>query len=227
MAYIVAIDGPAGSGKGSVTKLIAEMLGLVNIDTGAMYRSVALASIRNKIQVNETQKILDLIDKIDIQIRYEGKTQYTFLDGEDVSRQIREKEVTDIVSFISTPPEIREKVTELERRVGNENLKNGRGIIMEGRDITTVVFPNADVKIYLDATQEERAMRRFKQNKEEGIDIPFEDILENIKARDYNDMHKEVGALKQAEDAIYFDCTGMIAEQTAEELCKIIEEKMK
>lgn len=227
MSFVVAIDGPAGSGKGSVTKAIAEKMGLVNIDTGAIYRSVALATLRNNIKLEEVDKILDLLERIDIQIKYESNTQFTFLNGEDVSREIREKEVTDIVSFISTPPEIREKVTELERKVGNDNLMQGKSIIMEGRDITTVVFPNADVKIYLDASPEERAKRRYNQNKEAGIDIPFEDILENIKTRDYNDMHKTVGALKKAEDAIYFDCSNMNVQETSDALCKIIEEKIK
>lgn len=226
MAFIVAIDGPAGSGKGSVTKLIAQKLGLINIDTGAIYRSVALATLRNNIKLEEVDKILELLKKINIEIQYKENTQYTFLDGEDVSREIREKEVTDIVSFISTPPKIREEVTKLERKVGNDNLMQGKSIIMEGRDITTVVFPSADVKIYLDASPEERAKRRYNQNKEAGIDIPFEDILENIKTRDYNDMHKTVGALKKADDAICFDCSNMTAEETAEELCKIIKEKI-
>lgn len=226
MAFIVAIDGPAGSGKGTVTKAIAGKMQLVNIDTGAIYRSVALATLRNNIKLNELDKILELIDKTNIEIKYNENTQYTFLNGEDVSRAIREKEVTDIVSFISTPPKIREKVTELERNIGNDNLKQGKSIIMEGRDITTVVFPNADIKIYLDASPEERARRRYNQNQEEGINISFEDILENIKTRDYNDMHKAVGALKKAEDAIYFDCSNMMPEETAEAICKIIEEKI-
>ena len=226
MAFVVAIDGPAGSGKGSIAKAVAEKMGLVNIDTGALYRTVTLSVIRNNMELNQLDKILELLEKINIEIEYKNNTQYTFLNGEDVSREIREKAVTDKVSFISTPPEIRKKVTELERKVGNDNLKLGKSIIMEGRDITTVVFPNADVKIYLDASPEERANRRYKQNLEAGINIPFEDILENIKTRDYNDTHKEVGALKQAEDAIYFDCSNMTVEESANRVCKIIQEKL-
>ncbi len=226
MSFIVAIDGPAGSGKGTVTKVVAEKIGLVNIDTGIIYRCIALATLKNNIKVNEIEKILELMENIDIQIKYQGSFQYAILNGEDVTKEIRTKEVNEIVSYVSTPPEIREKVTKLERKIGNDNLQKGKSIIMEGRDITTVVFPEADVKIYLDATPEERAKRRYKQNQEIGLDIPFEEILQNIKERDYNDMTKKIGALKIAKDAIYIDTSNIEIDDVIDKICEIIKGKI-
>ena len=198
---VVAIDGPAGSGKGTVTKLIAEKLNLVYIDTGATYRCVALAAIRNGIKLEEKDKIIELAKTLDIVFDEKG---HTYLNGEDVSDLIRSKEVTAIVSQVSSIVEVRSLMVDLQRK-----MSNGRNVIMEGRDITTVVFPNAEYKFYLDATVEERAKRRFKQNQESGINTSMEEIIENIKFRDYNDMHKPVGALTRTDDQIYIDSTNM------------------
>src|SRR5574344_143070 len=202
MSFVVAIDGPAGTGKGTITALISKEMGLVNIDTGATYRCVALATLRNNIKLEEKDKIIDLVDKIDIDIKSEKGKQTILLNGEDVSYEIRGKEVSKIVSQISSIVEVRLKLVELQRK-----LAKGKDVIMEGRDITTYVFPKADVKIYLDADEEERANRRYKENKEKGIDTSYEEVLENIKARDKNDKEKEVGALKVAEDATVIDTT--------------------
>lgn len=219
MSFVVAIDGPAGTGKGTITSLISKEMGLVNIDTGATYRCVALYTIRNNIKLEETQKIIDLLEKIQIDMINENGEQKVFLNGEDVSKEIRSKEVTLIVSPISSIKEVRYKMVEIQR-----NLANGKNVIMEGRDITTVVFPNADVKIYMDAEEKERAKRRYKELQEKGIDMTYEEVLTSIRARDKNDIEKEVGALKIAEDAIYLDTTDLTIEEVKEKVKQIIKQ---
>ena len=218
---IVAIDGPAGSGKGTVTKEIAKRMGLINLDTGATYRCVALASLKHGIKLEEEDKIVSLIDDLDIEFNYD-KVDFirVFLIGEEVTSEIRSFEVNQIVSPISSIVRVRLKMVDLQRK-----MAEGKDVIMEGRDIGTYVFPNADVKIYLDADVEERAKRRFNENQEKGIDVSFEDVLENIKKRDENDKHKEIGSLKIAEDAVIVDSTKLSIEEMADAVEKIILEK--
>lgn len=218
---IVAIDGPAGSGKGTVTKEIAKRMGLINLDTGATYRCVALASLKHGIKLEEEDKIVDLIDDLEIEFKYD-KDDFirVFLNGEEVTNEIRSFEVNKIVSPISSIVRVRLKMVDLQRK-----MAEGKDVIMEGRDIGTYVFPNADVKIYLDADVEERAKRRFKENKEKGLDVTFEEVLENIKKRDENDKHKEIGSLKIADDAIIVDSTKLSIEEMADAVEKIILEK--
>ena len=222
MSFIVAIDGPSGTGKGTITKLIAKEMGLLNIDTGAMYRSIALQCLRCGInQINEEkQKIIEIAKGVNIEIKYNDDNQEFFLNGENVSEQIRTKEVTAFTSPVSSIPEVREIMVGLQRK-----LAENKDIIMEGRDITTVVFPHADVKIYLDASPEERARRRFKENQEKGIEMTYEETLKAMEKRDYDDIHKKVGALKKAEDAIVVDTTNMTIEEVKEKVKQIIEEK--
>ena len=220
MSFIVAIDGPAGSGKGTITKIVGKKLNLLNIDTGAMYRCASLYVIRNQISLDDMEKIEFMLKNIHIELKKEENAEKVFLNGEDVTKEIREKEVNAIVSQVSHIPIVRENMANLQREMGMST-----DVIMEGRDIGTNVFPNADVKIYLDASAEERANRRLKQNKEKGIDIPYEEILENIKFRDYNDKTSDVAPLKQAEDAIYIDTTNLTIEEVCEEIIHIVEEK--
>ena len=221
MSFIVAIDGPAGTGKGTVTKLISKELGLVNIDTGAMYRCVTLEAIRQGVtSIEEKERIIQIAKNIDIKMKNESEEQQVYLNGENVSKEIRTKEVSAFVSPVSSIPEVREIMVELQRK-----MAQNADVIMEGRDITTVVFPNADVKIYLDASVEERAQRRFKENQEKGLNMTYEEVLESIKTRDYNDMHKPVGALKIAEDAVIVDSTKLSIEEMADAVEKIILEK--
>ncbi len=212
MNKVIAIDGPAGAGKGTLAKMIAKKFGYVNIDTGATYRCVALKCLRNNVSLDEEDKIVEISSNIDIDLKSDGTV---LLDGEDVTTEIRSKEVTDIVSPISNYVKVRENMVNIQR-----NIAKGKDVVMEGRDITTVVFPNAQYKFYLDASIEERARRRFEENKEKGINTSYEEVYNNIKDRDYNDMHKEVGALKRTNDQIYIDSTNM----SLEEELKIVEE---
>lgn len=220
MSFIVAIDGTAGSGKGTISNIIAKELNLTNIDTGATYRCVALATIKNNIKLEEKEKIIALLDKISIDIKVDGQNQIFLLDGEDVSEKIRSAEVTAIVSQISAIPEVRLKLVELQRK-----LAQGKNVIMDGRDIGTYVFPNANVKIYLDASVEKRAERRFEENKLKGINTSYEEVLENIKMRDRQDKAKKIGALKIAEDAIVIDTSNLAIEEVAEKVKEVIKEK--
>ena len=213
---VIGIDGPAGSGKGTVTKIIAEKLGLVYIDTGAMYRCVALKSIREGISLDEKDKIINLAKNAKITFDEAGKV---YLDGEDVSDEIRSKEVSSVVSPLSSIVEVRHILVEEQRE-----LAKGHSVIMEGRDITTVVLPDADYKFYLDATAEERAKRRFKQNQEKGIEMSYEEILDSINKRDYNDMHKEEGSLIRTDEQIYIDSTKLTIDEVVDEILKHIKE---
>lgn len=219
---IVAIDGPAGSGKGTATEIISKKLNLTNISTGDAYRSVALFVIENNVNESEADKIVKLLDDIQIEFKKEKDKDVVFLNGKNVDKRIRQKDVTNIVSKVSAIKEVRVKLNELFRKTS----KN-KNVIMEGRDIGTCVFPNADVKIYLDASIEERAKRRVKQNEELGIDIPYEEVLESIRKRDEQDKSKEVGALIQADDAIYIDSSNLNIEEVSNKIIQIIKNKRK
>jgi cytidylate kinase len=221
MSFIVAIDGPAGTGKGTITSLISKEMGLVNIDTGATYRCVALYTIENNIKLEEKDKIIDSLKNIQIDMINENGNQKVFLNGEDVTSKIRNKEVSLIVSQISSIKEVRYKMVDIQRK-----LAEGKDVIMEGRDITTVVFPNANVKIYMDADEEERAKRRFNELQEKGIEMPYEEVLKNIQIRDKNDKEKEIGALKIAEDAIYLDTTNLSIDEVKNKVINIIKNKI-
>ena len=216
---IVAVDGPAGSGKGTVTKRIEEELGFLNLDTGATYRCVALQTLRKGIKIENEDAIIKIANDIDIKIDNTGDKDIILLNGEDVSKEIRTKEVTEIVSQVSSIIPVREKMVEVQR-----NLAKGKNVIVEGRDIGTVVFPNADIKIYLDASEEIRAKRRYKENKQSGINTTYEEVLENVKLRDYNDKNKKVGALKKAEDAVVIDSSKMTIDEVVEKIKKLIKQ---
>ena len=214
---IVAVDGPAGSGKGTVTKRIEKELGFLNLDTGATYRCVALQVVRKKLNLEDTDEIVKIANEIDIKIDNSGDKDIILLNGEDVSKEIRTKEVTAVVSQISSIIPVRERMVEVQRQ-----LAVGKNVIVEGRDIGTVVFPNADVKIYLDASEEIRAKRRYEENIQNGMNTTYEEILENVRMRDYNDMHKEVGALKVAEDAIVVDSSNLTIDEVVEKIKEIL-----
>ena len=215
MNKIIAIDGPAGSGKGTLAKALAEKFNLVNIDTGATYRCVALKSLQNNIDLKEAEKIIEISKNIDIDLLSDGTV---LMDGIDVTKEIRSKEVTEIVSPVSSIPEVRENLIYIQRKIAE-----GKDVVMEGRDITTVVFPDAKYKFYLDASIESRAKRRYEENQTKGIDTTYDEVYESIKKRDYNDMHKPVGALKRTNEQIYIDTTNLTVEEEVELISKIIE----
>ena len=217
---IIADDGPAGSGKGTVTKKIEEELGFLNLDTGATYRCVALQTLRNGLDLKNEKEIIEIANNIDIKIDNTGENDIILLNNEDVTKEIRTKEVTSIVSQISSIIPVREKMVEIQRQ-----LASGKDVIVEGRDIGTVVFPNADLKIYLDASEEIRAKRRYEQNMQNGMNITYEEVLENVKMRDYNDMNKPFGALKKAEGATIIDSTNLTIEEVVQKIKNLIKEK--
>lgn len=220
MAFIVAIDGPAGSGKGTVTKLVGEKIGLINIDTGAMYRCVTLDCLNKNILPEELEKIKKVLDDIDIEFKRNNNKELVFLNGIDVTNEIRSTEVNSNVAKFAAVKIIRDKVTPLQREMG----KNA-DIIMEGRDIGTVVFPNADVKIFLDCSVEERANRRYKQNQEKGIKCTYEEVFESIKERHRLETEREVAPFVQAEDAIYVDTTNLTIEEVVNRIVEIVQIK--
>lgn len=221
MSFIVGIDGPAGSGKGTVTKRVANKLGLINIDTGITYRCVALQVLNENVELENTEKIIEIAKNIQIEIDNTPDGDIVYLYGKDVTKDIRSKEVTKVVSPVSSIKEVRFLMVDMQRK-----LAEGKNVIMEGRDICTYVFPNADVKIYLDASIEERAKRRFKENQEKNIDMSYEEVYESIRKRDENDKTKEIGALKLAKDSIVVDTTSLSIDQVVEKIIYIIKEKL-
>lgn len=206
----IAIDGPAGSGKSSVSKLVAKNLGFTSIDTGALYRAVAYYLKSNEIP---EENIKNALKNIELKAKnIDGKFN-VFLSGENVTDKIRGEEISKMTSKISKCPEVRNFLLELQR-----NLAKNENCVMDGRDIGTVVMPNAEIKIFLTASPETRAMRRFKQL---GEAVPFENILEDLKKRDYQDTHREIAPLKMASDAILIDNSDISLEQTVEKICDI------
>ena len=213
---IIAIDGPSGSGKGTIAKAVAKKLNYTYIDTGAMYRCVALKSIRENIDPSEEDKIVDLLKNMDIKL---DSDWHVFMDGEDVSEAIRSTEVTNKVYKVSPIADLREVMREKQR--GFAKVDN---IVMEGRDITTEVFPDADYKFYLDASVEERARRRQAQNEEKGIESNLEDVKKSIEQRDYDDIHRPVGALTRTDEQIYIDSSNMTIDEVINKILSIVGE---
>ena len=220
MGFVVAVDGPAGSGKGTITKLVGEKRNLIYIDTGAMYRCVTLDCINNNVDYTDIEGIEKVLDKISIELKIEDGIQKVYLNGKDVSQEIREDKVNNLVSEYSAVKEVRDKITPMQQEMG----KN-QDIIMEGRDIGTVVFPNADVKIFLDCDVKERARRRYIQNQQKGINSTYEEILENIIKRERINSTREVAPFIKAEDAILIDSTNMTIEEVVNRVIEIIDEK--
>ncbi|HEP6907000.1 TPA: (d)CMP kinase [Streptococcus pyogenes] len=204
-AIKIAIDGPASSGKSTVAKIIAKNLGYTYLDTGAMYRSATYIALTHGYTGKEVALILEELKKNPISFKKaKDGSQLVFLGDEDVTLAIRQNDVTNNVSWVSALPEIREELVHQQRRIAQAG-----GIIMDGRDIGTVVLPDAELKIFLVASVEERAERRYKENLEKGIESDFETLKEEIAARDYKDSHRKVSPLKSAEDALIFDTTGV------------------
>jgi cytidylate kinase len=205
--YKIAIDGPSGAGKSTIAKRVAQELAIDYIDTGAMYRAVGLKMLRLGIPMEENEVLLEMLGNTDVDFS-EGKV---YLDGEDVSGLIRTQEVSKAASDCSAFASVRRKLVELQRAMGRR-----KSVIMDGRDIGTVVLRDAEYKFYLTATAEERAMRRYKELREKGSEDTYEKVLEDVNRRDYNDMHREVDPLRQAEDAVLIDSTNMSIDEVVD-----------
>ena len=211
---IIAIDGPSGSGKGTIAKEVARKLNYTYIDTGAMYRCVALKVIENNVDIHDTDKIVNILKNIDITLINDGKC---YIDNIDVSDKIRSIKVTSLASKISLIVPLREVMKEKQREYAKKD-----NIVMEGRDITTEIFPNADYKFYLDASLDVRANRRYLQNKEKGIESSLEEIKESLRERDYDDSTRKVGALRRTDDQIYINSDNLTIEEVINKIMEMI-----
>jgi len=219
---IIAIDGPAGSGKSTVSKAVAKRLGILYVDTGAMYRALTLKAIRKGCGFEDEKALIDLSAETEINLQASGDTLKVFLDGEDVGAQIRTAELTNVVRYIARVPGVRSRMAELQRSVCAES-----DAVLEGRDIGTIVFPNAEFKFYLDADPKERANRRLKDLMATGHKMTLEEVEKAVKIRDKGDMTRQAGPLRCAEDAIVIDTTRLTAEEVAEKVLKTIHEAKK
>lgn len=220
--YSIAIDGPAGAGKSTIAKRIAKHLNFIYVDTGAMYRALALYFIRNNISPDEKEKIENACNNADITIEYLNGEQQVILNGENVSHLIRTEEVGNMASAASVYPSVRLKLVELQR-----NLAKKANVVMDGRDIGTYVLPNADLKIYLTAGSSERARRRYLELKERGIAADISEIEKDIIERDKRDMNRDFAPLRQAEDAILIDSSDMTIEEVNETIIKHVPDTIK
>lgn len=215
--FIVTVDGPAGSGKSTIAKIIAKKYGFTYLDTGAMYRMIALYALENSISLDDTEDVEDMLKNTKLDII---GNQF-FLNGKDVSEEIRTPRVSAIVSPVSAIKEVRVKLVDLQREISK-----GKSVILDGRDIGTVVFPNGDVKIFLVASPEERAKRRLKEYEEKGVEADYESVLASIKERDYLDSTRKESPLKKAEDAHEIDSSTMSIDEVVEAISKYIDEKI-
>lgn len=218
MAYNIAIDGPAGAGKSTIAKKLAADLGYVYVDTGAMYRAMAYYFLQNGIDAKDENAIADACSNVDVTIQYVNGEQQVILNGENVNGVIRKEEVGNMASATSVYPVVRTKLVELQRQ-----LSSKENVIMDGRDIGTVVLPNANVKIYLTASSAVRAKRRFDELTAKGVECDIDAIEKDIIDRDYRDMHRETSPLRQAEDAVLLDSSNLDIDGVVAEMKKIIE----
>lgn len=220
----VAMDGPVGAGKSSVARECAKRLGFIYVDTGALYRAVGLFCVRNGIEMtaeNEQNVKAAVENSVKLEIKLENGTQLVFLNGENVSEEIRLPEISMAASAVSAIPAVRRFLLDTQRNVAAAN-----NVIMDGRDIGTVILPNAELKIFITASPEIRAKRRFDELIAKGVDVKFEDVLSDLNKRDYNDSHRAEAPLKQAADAVLLDTSELDFEQTVSEVIRLIKEKM-
>ncbi len=213
MSYNVAIDGPAGAGKSTIAKRIAKEKGYIYVDTGAMYRAMAVYLLRMGVASDDREGIEQACEGADISIEYRGGEQVVLLNGEDVNPLLRTEEVGNMASASSVVPRVREKLVSLQQQLGKK-----ADVVMDGRDIGTVVLPDADVKVYLTASSRTRAKRRYLELQEKGVTADLEKIQADIEERDYRDMHREASPLKQAEGAVLVDSSDMTIEQVVERI---------
>lgn len=205
----VAIDGPAGAGKSTIARYAAKTLGFIYVDTGALYRAISLFMLKNGVDVEDADAVAAQLPKVTVQLAFENGEQHVLLCGEDVSTQIRTPEVSMATSKVSAIPAVRAFLLDLQKDIAKRN-----NIIMDGRDIGTVVLPDAQIKIFLTASAEERAKRRFRELQEKQVDTTLEAVLADIEARDYQDYHREIAPLKQADDAVLLDTSAFTLEES-------------
>lgn len=222
MNWQIAIDGPASAGKSTIAKILASNLGYIYVDTGAMYRTVTLAVKRAHIDYNDESKVIELLDKINIDFEPDVSGQRVFLNRDDVTEEIRSNEITNNVSQVAAYADVRTDLVERQRQLAQE-----ANIIMDGRDIGTTVLPHAQVKIFLVASVDERAQRRYKENMAKGMTVDLETLKADIALRDYKDSHRAISPLIQADDAILVDTTGHSIEEVVTEITAIINDRQK
>jgi len=204
MGYNVAIDGPAGAGKSTIAKLVAKEKGFIYVDTGAMYRALAIHFLKKGLKPEDTELIKAACEDAEVSLQYENGVQQVYLNGENVTHLLRTEEVGNMASVSSAIGEVRAKLLSLQR-----NLAAEKDVVMDGRDIGTNILPNADVKVYLTASVETRAKRRYLELQEKGVECNLEEIAHDIEERDYRDMHRDIAPLKQADDAVFVDSSDM------------------
>lgn len=219
--FNVAIDGPAGAGKSTIAKAAAKELGFIYVDTGALYRAIAYNAVTKGV-IDDTQKIIDMLTDTNVELKYVDGVQAVYLSGDDVSAYIRTPEISMGASKVSAIPQVREFLLNLQRDIAQKN-----NVIMDGRDIATVVLPNADVKIFLFASPECRAQRRYKELIEKGEDVTLEDVLADVNQRDYQDSHREIAPLKPSEDSVMADTSKLNLEESIQLIINIIKERIK
>ena len=217
----IAIDGPAGAGKSTIARAVSKELGFIYVDTGALYRSIGVYALRQGVETTDGEKVAALLPQIKVELRFVDGLQHVFLNGEDVSEAVRQPEASMAASHVSAIPQVRAFLFDLQREMAAKN-----NVVMDGRDIGTVVLPQADVKIFLTASPEERARRRFNEMKDKGMQVEYESLLEEIKQRDYNDSHREIAPLKQAPDAVLVDTTGDSLNEAVAKVTKLVREKL-
>ncbi len=214
--FVIAIDGPAGAGKSTIAVLVAKKLGFLYVDTGAMYRALTLKALRNKIPLDDRNLLIEMARKSKIDLVMDKKTYRVFLDNEDVSKEIRKEEVSKASHFIASVPEIREILWQIQR-----SYRNNHNIVMEGRDIGSIVFPDAQLKIYLDASVDERVTRRYNQLKQQGIECNTEQLKKEIILRDKRDKNRKIAPLVKCKDAVVIDSTSMTIKEEVDLIVQV------
>ena len=217
----VAIDGPAGAGKSTIARAAAKKLGFIYVDTGALYRAVGVYSLRNGLDTENPETVEGTLPHIQVKLQFQDGVQHVLLNGEDVSEEIRTPQASMAASAVSAVPAVRRFLFDLQREIAAKN-----DCIMDGRDIGTVVLPQEEVKIFLTASPETRAMRRFKELQEKGAPDTYEAVLADLKQRDYNDSHRAVAPLKPAEDSVLVDTSALTLPQSVEKVIEVIKEKL-
>jgi cytidylate kinase len=217
----IAIDGPAGAGKSTIAKTVSKELGYIYVDTGALYRTVCLNALRKGVDTKDAESVIATLDGLEVSLRFVDNEQRVFLGEEDVSAAIRQNEVSMAASNVSAIPRVREFLFDLQRNIAKNN-----NCLMDGRDIGTVVLPDAQIKLFLTASAEARADRRYKELIEKGQTVDYDVIPQEIKDRDYQDSHREIAPLKQADDAILVDSTEMNLQETIDYMLNLIKERI-